>query len=51
MARMSTAGALMESLIRQGIAALFGVPGTHNEPFLRRGAARRRPRPQDACAP
>ncbi len=34
MARMSTAEAVVESLIRHGITTLFGVPGVHNDPFF-----------------
>ncbi len=34
MARMSTAEAAVESLIRHGITTLFGVPGVHNDPFF-----------------
>jgi acetolactate synthase I/II/III large subunit len=34
MARMSTAEAVVESLIRHGVTTLFGVPGVHNDPFF-----------------
>ncbi len=34
MARMSTAEAVVESLILHGITTVFGVPGVHNDPFF-----------------
>ena len=34
MARMSTAEAVVESLIVHGITTIFGVPGVHNDPFF-----------------
>ncbi len=34
MARMSTAEAVVESLIRHRITTVFGVPGVHNDPFF-----------------
>ena len=39
MARMSTAEAVVESLIRHGITTLFGGPGARNDPFF--GAVQR----------
>ncbi len=34
MSRMSTAEAVVESLIRHGITTVFGLPGVHNDPFF-----------------